>query len=300
MPAPLKIDEILNKIETLPTLPNIVYELSQVINDPMSSTSDVESLMANDQSLTTTVLRLVNSAYYAIPGGVSSLSRAIGYIGFDTVNQLVLSTSILQALEFNGECPFDLNEFWKHSVGVGVASETVAKFVNHPLPADLFTSGLVHDMGKVVQCSIDPMTIQAITQKCRQDKTSFAEAELALGLLSHTKIGELLAKKWALPANIRDAIRHHHSKDHAQRTGLTADANRNVDIVFLGNLLTHALKFGNSGHSRILAAPRDTMERLALNPERDLKPLLSEIKVQLAKADDFLRVLAGPPLGVAA
>lgn len=300
MTAPLKIDEILGKMESLPTLPNIVYELSQVINDPMSSTGDVESLMANDQSLTTTVLRLVNSAYYAIPGGVSSLSRAIGYIGFDTVNQLVLSTSILQALEINGKCPFDLNEFWKHSVGVGIASETIAKFVNHPIPADLFTSGLVHDMGKVVLCSIAPTTIQTITEKCHQEKISFTEAELALAMLSHTKIGELLAKKWALPVTIRDAIRYHHTKEHSQRLGLTADANRNVDIVFLGNLLAHALKFGHSGHTRVIAAPRETMERLALNPERDLKPLLKEIKIQLDKADDFLRVLSGPPLGAAA
>ncbi len=76
-------ENILSRLDELPSLPAIVYELSKVINDPMSSTNDVEKLMSSDQSLTMKVLKLVNSAYYAIPGGVSSLSRAIAYIGFD-------------------------------------------------------------------------------------------------------------------------------------------------------------------------------------------------------------------------
>src|SRR5262245_5041227 len=137
-------ESLLARLDEIPSLPSIVYELSQVINDPMSSTNDVEKIMANDLGLTSKVLRLVNSAYYAIPGGVSSLGRAIGYIGFDTVNQLVLSASILQALENKGPQRFDVNEFWKHSIGVGMASETIGKYVQHPTPADLFTCGLVH------------------------------------------------------------------------------------------------------------------------------------------------------------
>ncbi|NJL26196.1 MAG: HDOD domain-containing protein, partial [Calothrix sp. SM1_5_4] len=56
-------ESIAAKLDELPTLPTIVYELSRVVNDPMSSTQDVEKLMANDQSLTTKVLKLVNSAY---------------------------------------------------------------------------------------------------------------------------------------------------------------------------------------------------------------------------------------------
>ena len=95
MAAPvLNQESLTSRLDELPTLPNIVYELSRVINDPMSSTKEVEALMANDPSLTAKVLKLVNSAYYAIPGGVTSLGRAIAHIGFDTVNQLVLCASM--------------------------------------------------------------------------------------------------------------------------------------------------------------------------------------------------------------
>ncbi|MGZ3723048.1 MAG: HDOD domain-containing protein [Bdellovibrionales bacterium] len=287
-------EAITARLDELPTLPTIVYELSRIINDPMSSTTDVEKIMANDLSLTAKVLRLVNSAYYAIPGGVSSLSRAIAYIGFDTVNQLVLSASILKALEVKGPQRFDLNEFWKHSIGVGIASETVAKFVKHPTPADLFTAGLVHDMGKVALYSLEPETMLAIVAKATEAQVTYLEAELLLKLPTHTAIGQALAKKWTLPQTIQSIIRYHHEKDPNLRGGLTADANRNVDIVLLANLLVHALKFGNSGHAKVLGTSRETLERLALNPESDLKPLVAEIKSSLDKASDFLRVLGGP------
>lgn len=286
-------ESILARLDELPTLPSIVYELSRVINDPMSSTNDVEKIMANDMSLTAKVLKLVNSAYYSIPGGVSSLSRAIAYIGFDTVNQLVLGASILKALETKGPQRFDMNEFWKHAIGVGIASETIAKFVNHPTASDLFTCGLVHDMGKVALYTIEQEAMLSIVTKASEGGMTYCDAEAALDICPHTKIGQMLSAKWKLPIHIQHTIAYHHAKDPNQRGGILPEHHRNVDIVFLGNLLTHALKFGKSGHEKILGAPKDVMERLGLNPETHLKPLVNDIRANLDKASDFMRVLGG-------
>lgn len=286
-------DEIVTKLEELPTLPTIVYELSNVINDPMSSTSDVEKIMANDQSLTTKVLKLVNSAYYAIPGGVSSLDRAIAYIGYDTVHQLVLSASILKALKVeNGPSKFDINEFWKHSLGVAVAAETIAKFTRHPTPSDLFTCGLVHDMGKVALFSMEPDLVVQIAETAEADGLSYLEAEVKLEVPNHTTIGYLLAQKWTLPSQFMAIIKYHHQKDPSLRGGLSSELNQSVDIIFLANLLIHALKFGNSGHSKVLGAPKDVMQRLTIDPNAGFKKLVHEIKSSLDDAEGFLRILA--------
>ncbi len=293
MGAPkIDVDYILTKLDDLPTLPTIVYELSRTINDPMSSTSDVEKLMANDLSLTAKVLRLVNSAYYAIPGGVTSLSRAIAYIGFDTVNQLVLSASIIKALDTKkGGTTFNLPEFWKHAIGVAVTAENIAKQVNHPLPSDLFTCGLVHDMGKIALYTIDAESVNSIIKLTTEKKITYQEAEMELGLPGHSQIGQMLAQKWQLPATVQNVIKHHHSKDFKVRGSLTADMNRNIDIVLLANLLTHALKFGQSGHSKVLGAPKDVMERLMIDPDAGLKPLLQNLKTALDRAADFVKFL---------
>jgi HD-like signal output (HDOD) protein len=291
--APKKnYNSLVEKLDELPTLPAVVYELSQIINDPMTSTTEIEKVMEQDQSLTAKVLKLINSAYYAIPGGVTSLSRAIGYLGLDTVNQLVLSTSILKALEVNGPTRFDLNKFWQHAIGVGIAAECIAKSVRHRSPADLFTSGLVHDIGKVAIYILDPDLLVSTSKHATENSLTLAEAEEALQVPKHTVLGQLLAKKWNLPVSIQYPILYHHQKDIAKRVGVTPDLNINVDIVLLANILIQALKFGNSGHTKIQGAPKAVLERLAIEPA-NLPNTLADIKNALDNAQGFLSLIQG-------
>ena len=289
----LTLEYIVFKLDELPVLPTIVYELSQKINDPMSSTKEITNIMQNDLSLTTKVLKLANSAYYAIPGGVSSLNRAIAYLGLDTVNQLVLSSSVLKALETESSASFDMNDFWKHSIGVAIASETIAKNIKHSMPSDLFTAGLVHDMGKVALYTIAPDDMLEVVAHATKNNTSYFEAEKEIGAFKHSEVGGLLSEKWKLPLHMHAAIKHHHNKEHNTRSGISAELNQVVDIVYLGNLLVHALKFGNSGHKKILGAPKDLMERLGINPTSGFKTILLEIKQTLEKADGFIQLITG-------
>jgi HD-like signal output (HDOD) protein len=292
--AAKKVDHkaIVEKLNELPTLPTIVYELSQAINNPMSSTKTVEKLMEKDQSLTAKVLRLANSAYYAIPGGVSTLARAIGFLGFDTVNQLVLSASIIKSLKVQGPSKFDLNQFWVHAMGVAMAAETIGKHLKLRSPTDIFTAGLVHDIGKVALCIVDPEVVAQASTHATTNNTSYFEAETKLGFPSHTNIGQILTKKWNLPMSIQYVVMYHHQMDAAKRTGCTADINKSIDIVFLANTLINNLQFGNSGHSKIQDPAPEVMDRLGLKAE-DMPPLIEAIKKNLESADGFLKVIQG-------
>ncbi|MBC86293.1 MAG: hypothetical protein CL677_03860 [Bdellovibrionaceae bacterium] len=292
-PTRLSRQEIVDKLEEFPTLPTVIYELSNVINNPMSSATDVEKIMSNDVSLTTKVLKLANSAYYAIPGGVTSLSRAISYLGFDTVNQLVLSASILNALEFEGDAPFDMNDFWKHCIAVGIASETIAKATNHPLPSDMFTCGLIHDMGKVAYLTLDAPSVLAISSLAKSEGISYLEAETKLEFERHTTVGHLLAEKWQLPVQLQSVVLYHHEKNPDKRNYLSADLHQAVDIVYLANVFVHALKFGDAGHSKVYGMPKDVLERLAIDAKEGYKKILLEINTAIGRADEFIKIIGG-------
>ncbi|CAN5703609.1 HDOD domain-containing protein [soil metagenome] len=287
---PLSVHEIVAKLDELPTLPAVVYELNRVINDPMASTGDVEKIMANDQSLTAKVLRLANSAYYAIPGGVSSLQRAIAYIGYDTINQLALSASIIKSLNSSSNAQFDVREFWKHSLAVAMASEIIAKQVNYKTPSDLFTCGLVHDMGKIALLIVAEKQFVETINYARDNKLGLMETEETLDYARHTQIGFELALKWRLPYQIQVSIGNHHQKDPAMRGGISQEANFVVDIVFLSNLLIHALQFGNSGHRMVFGLPRDVLDRLSIS-EEVLKELITRVKEKIANAEAFLKII---------
>lgn len=283
-------DFLLQNLDSLPTLPTVVYELTELINDPMSSTTEIEKIMVNDQALTTRILRLVNSAYYAIPGGVTNISRAIAYLGFDTVNQLVLGSAIMDSLQCEGAEAFDLNKFWQHSLGVAMGAEAIAKFVRLQKQTDVFTAGLVHDMGKIALAQVSPQTLVTSVAYAKENQTSLEEGERQTGSPLHTEIGSFLAKKWKLPSTIEACVKYHHTYDPARRGGLTAENNKLVDIITLSNLLTHALKFGNSGHDKIEGAPKPLLDRLGIQPDQ-IKTLVGKIKDSLANADSFLQIL---------
>jgi HD-like signal output (HDOD) protein len=281
---------IAERLDELPTLPTVVHELSKLINDPMSTTKQIEGVMENDQSLTAKVLKLINSAYYAIPGGVSSLSRAIAYLGFDTVNQLVLATSIIKALDTKDSKSFDITGFWTHSIGVAVACETIGKVIKHSNPSEIFTCGLIHDVGKIALLVLDLETLLAISAHARANNLTFDEAEDQLQTVKHDHIGFLLAKKWNLPLHIQNSVRYHHQTDSMKRGGISVELNQMVDVTILANLLVHALKFGNSGYDKIGGAPKDVLKRLSIDLPR-LKEVTAEIKSALDSTEGFLKII---------
>lgn len=287
----INYDQWLNKLNELPTLPAIVYELSRIISNPMSSTRDVERVMENDPSITMKVLKLVNSAYYAIPGGVSNLARAVAYIGFDTLHQLVLSSSIIDALGNTTGGSFDVQKFWQHSVGVGIASENIAKFINYRTPADLFTCGLVHDIGKIAVLMIDKQLIFAMSTDAGSSAMSMHEIEMKnSGYPRHTELGYMLAKKWRLPAQIQMVIRYHHEFEPSLRAGASSEMNNIIDIIYVANLMIQAMKFGNSGHNKILPVQKSLFDRLGIQAT-NLKNLTLAIQDGLKKADSFIQLI---------
>lgn len=286
------VDLILSRLEEIPSLPPVVYELSRIINDPLSSATEVERVMNNDPAITAKVLKLANSAYYSVPGGVANLSKAIAFLGYDTLQQLVLSTSIMQALKVSRPISFDMNQFWRHSIGSAMTAETLAKRVGIKIPADLFTCGLVHDMGKLVWYMIDQDTFMNTVEIAEKDDLSFFEAEQKSEILPHTHMGYLLAKKWLLPASIQMSILYHHERNQEERKNVSPDLNQYVDVVFASNLFVQALKFGNSGHKKLGGLPKQVFERLGLEPN-DLKELTVRVKKALDNAETFLAVILG-------
>ncbi len=285
-----KLTDIQEKVKDLPSLPTVVMRLSQLIADPMSSTQQVQDLMSQDQAITAKVLALANSAYYAIPGGVSTLQRAIAYLGFDTVHQLVLAASVFKALKVDKMSSFRFNDFWRHGMGVAVASEVIAKELHLHNPSEVFTCGLLHDMGKLAILKIDQDYLEQLCETAIRNKQTFYEAEQDAGILKHTKVGFILAEHWKLPRSIQNCILYHHERNMVARQKLGDEMNQYIDIVMIANLLIHALYFGDSGYKVVPPCPKEVLMRLGIKPE-NLAEIVMKFKEPLSKANGFLNVL---------
>jgi HD-like signal output (HDOD) protein len=281
---------ILEKLNDIPTLPIVATKVSELINDPNSSSGDIADVLKKDQVLTAKVLKLINSPYYGIPGEVTDIKRALAYLGFNTLAQLVLSVSVISLFTDKKNSRFSMQDFWKHALGTAVVSEVIAKKVEYPKPEECFTCGLLHDIGKIVLLKIAPDEFTKVVTLTEKEKISFAEAERRLEVPNHGYLGEYIADKWRLPMVIRMSIRYHHT-DVANMETMLASIKPAVQIVSLANQLVVQGNIGYSGDASGGLITPEMLAPLSLS-EGDLAGIMDRATKDIDNASGFLRSAA--------
>jgi putative nucleotidyltransferase with HDIG domain len=201
----------LDQIKEIPTLPTIVFELNQHLQDPESSITKVSETIEKDQAMSIKILKLVNSAFYGFQSKISDVKNAVVLLGFNAVRNAIISVSVINALPktllFQD---FEMIEFWKHSLAVAVTSKSIAQKAGMNSADNCFVGGLLHDVGKVIMAQYFKDQFVKVWTRMQNEYLPFYDAEQKELPVDHTKIGAYLANRWKLPKGLTDAIRWHH------------------------------------------------------------------------------------------
>ncbi len=292
--------ELLAKLQDMPTLPVIAMRVNDLIADPNATSTDIATILKQDQVLTAKILRLVNSSYYAVPGGVSDVQKALAFLGFNTVAQLVLSLSVFSMFSKFGDESLTMKDFWMHALAVAVCSEEISRRWKIGKPEEAFTCGLLHDIGKLVIHELDRDRLVFILKKSREGKKGFVEVERDHDLLNHAYIGEMMATRWGLPQVVRQAIRYHHI-DVAKMATILASAKKMIQVVRLANTVVvkitnedggaGAKTYGHSGDYSKGVVVAEMLEDLGLTID-DLTVIEKDLAKAMEKAGAFLNANA--------
>jgi putative nucleotidyltransferase with HDIG domain len=243
----ISIEQVLTRVDNLPTLNTVALRVGELVNDPRASARDVATVMSQDPSLSSKVLRLVNSSYYAIPGGVTDVARAISFVGFHTLHQLVLSVSVLRALQ-TPTGNFDACGLWLHSLAVGSCADVIARRIGHRDPGACFTAGLLHDLGKIALAITEPARFGAALETARAQGAVMSVSEQGAGLPSHDRVGSRLARRWRFPAPLLAAIEFHHERPGERgRRELAPSLQAMIDVVQVADGLVRSFHIGDGG-----------------------------------------------------
>ncbi len=289
--AKLGLDLLLSRVDHLPTLPTVAMAVGRLVEDPSSDSRLIAETLKADQALTARVLALVNSAHYAIPGGVADVRRAISYLGFNTVYQLVITVSVFDAMPSIPGSNFDLKALWRHSLGVAIVAEAAAKHIGYRVPEEIFTAGLLHDIGKVALAKIAADTLGNVVTTAMTSGISFRESELSLGLPSHDQLGRRLAERWRLPGTIVAGISQHHRFGDASRSLLPPGQRVVPDLVALGDVLCRAAEIGNGGDDVTPELDPRVPERLNLT-QSAVQQIADELPRAIDRSKAFMEVLS--------
>lgn len=230
------LDRFMNKIGELPTVPLIIRELDQLVEDPKTTAADLNKVLSTDPGLGTKVLRLANSPFYGIPRKVTNLTHAISLLGFNVIRNIALSAFMFQMFDHQ-RMTFDPEKYWMHCVANGTACRAIGDRLQQAAGEDLFIMGLLHDIGKLVIAQYSDRDYSQIVPKAQASHQKISEVELeALGF-NHCHVGAWLARHWQFPAVITDVLENHHTPEDAQ-------AREVVLMVNYGDTLVRSLHLG--------------------------------------------------------
>lgn len=198
-------------------LPHIVATVSKLIADQESTMKDFEEVIKMDPVLVTRLLRLINSPYYGLAQAVTSIGRAVAYLGMKNLHNLIVvdaMKAIFVARESQGA--FSRKRLWMHSAAVSICAKMVAERIFAINGDDAFLCGILHDFGLVVEEQVAGESFQSICAAC-SSSADLLRLEREKLDTDHAEIGYLLTGKWTMGTAVREAIRDHHLLDEAIR-----------------------------------------------------------------------------------
>jgi len=269
------IRQRLLSLKSLQTQPDVIAKITHLLQNPSTNAEVLGRAIRTDQVLASTVLKLVNSAFYGFPGRIGSISHAVVLLGFSTVKNIVLTATIMDIFKMNINSKFNMQDMWKHSLACGAAAQCLARALGIEQKEECFIAGLVHDIGKAIMFQLMPDDFIRVVECADKTKTLFYDSECKLLGINHQDIGGILIELWHLPAQTLNAVACHHNPPVR-----ISDDYKIAAIVHCADILARAFGYGNGGDNKIPRINDNVWNTLGLDGV-DLARLFNSMEVEL-------------------
>jgi len=248
-------DRVLADIRRLPTLPVSLARITALANDDRSDIREFEAALRPDPALTASMLRMANSARYGCSRKITSVRQAVMLLGTSTVVQTAvggaLSRVVPRVLPGYG---ISAASFFRHCVAVAVIGERIGADLGLADREQLFTIGLLHDIGKLVVSDYLSRQTNAVVARLQQTQCAFIEAERELLGVDHAQVGAAISEKWQLPDTLCRAVRWHHEPENVHEAC--------IDVLHVADALAHAMGYGTDVGELARRIDSDALSRI--------------------------------------
>jgi putative nucleotidyltransferase with HDIG domain len=255
----LSLEEVINKINDLPTLPQVAQEMLNDLNNEDITLNTIVEKVALDQSLAAKVLQVANTSYYGANSKVVTIQQAVSMLGTKNLKNLIRTSIFTRNLPIAHCRGFNNIAFWRHNIATAICAEVISRHLH--LKQDFaFTAGLLHDIGRLVLVSRFPKKYEEVL-KCSVEKDcSLLDAERSVLGVDHVAVGLILALQWNFSDAIQDAIRGHHEPNDKELNSIAS-------IVHVANSIVHALDLSGDEHELVPPISAFAWDSLALSEE---------------------------------
>jgi len=226
------------------TLPEVTVKIIEVVENPDGTARDLHEVIKRDPALSAKVLKVINSAFYGLPGQIASVDRAIVLLGMSAVRNLAIAASVAKMFTSPRQARlFNAKALWRHCVAVGVASRMIAAAAGNVAGTDeMFLAGLIHDLGLLIERQAHVSELAEVVRQCQAGQGSFLELEAEIIGATHQEFGEAVAARWKFPRHLRACVGFHHNPENLSE-GLRCVGNilRCADVLCCGERIGFSL-----------------------------------------------------------
>ena len=229
--------EFIKTINDLPQFPDNIVRLNRLLNDPDSKMSDIAMQISNDATLTGELLKLVNSAAFALANPCSNIADAVKLVGIRGIRNLLYSIGSIKTFE---KVSGSKKELWAHAYQVAFYSYNMARNFcanERAVIDDAYICGLLHDMGKIIFETAHPDLLERVMTVCNSKGIAKETFEKLISGVNHGEIGARVAEKWNFPETVSNVIRYHHEPEEAPK-----EIRKLVSLVYFADATVHYQK----------------------------------------------------------
>jgi len=227
----LTAKDLINDTVELASLPSVVMRAMELLNNPVTSASDIGDVIAEDPALTARLLKIVNSSFYGFPSRIDTISRAITIIGTLELTDLILGSSAIRVFNRIPNQLVNMDRFWEHSLYTGIVARILARYLRAPNTERCFVMGLLHDIGSLVLYRQQPEHSRQALQLAIDQDMPLNIAEREVFGFDHGEVGAELMNAWNLPEGFIETTRHHHQPSTAERYRLETASIHLADVI---------------------------------------------------------------------
>lgn len=282
---PKQAETLLRGRIELASLPDVYTQIVEVMNSPRSSAADLAEMVSKDTSLSSRLLKLVNSAFYGFPTRIDSISRAVTLIGTSELTTMALGISVVNAFRDIPCTLMSMEGFWRHSISCGVFSRLLAGLKVGTAGEQFFVGGLLHDLGRMVMLKQIPQAYAEVIKQSRRQRTTLASNEKELLGYDHMDVGSLLCQEWRFSKALEEMVHCHHLPGRGRYA-------LGCSLIHLADIMAKVFFVGQAECGCVMISPLQARvwESLGISVDQ-LRPIFEQAEKQI---DEVVALFLGP------
>jgi HD-like signal output (HDOD) protein len=187
----ISLDHLLQLVDNseISSIGRGVTRIVEIIHDEDSTIKNLTGAIEIDPSLSASVLRLANSAYFGLKRRVTTVGDAVVFIGYEAVKELALSQKVCELFRKDEVIlGYSRRSLWIHSLGVALCAKLIYSEEFSWRGDDVYMAGILHDLGIIVENQFLSEEFVSILENTEAEGTIHAAENRILGFC-HEDVG---------------------------------------------------------------------------------------------------------------